>query len=78
MATLTSETKNFGAGTGVSLVPSELIDAVAVRVIHRLKELIPERSEQTDSRAMLAQLAAAKLHAWMASHATDSAGQPGI
>src|SRR5438270_5570888 len=33
IATVTSETKNFGAGTGVSLTHSELIDAVAGRVI---------------------------------------------
>jgi hypothetical protein len=77
-ATLTSETKNFGAGAGVSLAHSELIDAVAVRVIHRLKELIPERWEQADSHAILAQFGAAKLQAPLASHATDSAGQPGI
>jgi hypothetical protein len=43
-ATLTSEAKNRGAGTSVSLAHSELIDAVAMRVIHRLKELIPERA----------------------------------
>jgi hypothetical protein len=41
--TLTSETKNTGVGTAVSLAHPELIDAVAVRVIHRLKELVPER-----------------------------------
>jgi hypothetical protein len=78
IATLTSETKNFGAGTGVSLADSKLIDAVAMRVIHRLKELIPGRWERADSHAILAQLGAAKLQAPMASHATDSAGQPGI
>jgi Bacterial dnaA protein helix-turn-helix len=77
-ATLTSETKNFGAGAGVSLAHSELIDAVAVRVIHRLKELIPERWEQADSHAILAQLGAAKLQAPMDSHATDSAEQVGV
>ena len=74
IATLTSETKNFGAGTGVSLAHSELIDAVAVRVIHRLKELIPEHWEQADSHPILAQLGTAKLQAPMASRATDSAG----
>jgi hypothetical protein len=63
MATLTSETKNFGSGTGASLAHSELIDAVAVRVIHRLKELMPERWEQADSHAILAQFGAAKLQA---------------
>jgi hypothetical protein len=78
MATLTSETKNFGTGTGVSLVQSEVIDAVAVRVIHRLKELIQEHWKQADSHAILAQLGAAKLQPPMASRATDSAGQPGI
>lgn len=72
MATLTSETKSFGAGTGVSLAHSELIDAVAMRVIHRLKELIPGRLEQVDSHAILAQLGEAKLQAPMASHAIDS------
>jgi hypothetical protein len=77
-ATLTSETKNFGAGAGVSLAHSELIDAVAVRVIHRLKELIPKRWEQADSHAILAQLGAAKLQAPMDSHATDSAEQAGV
>ena len=76
-ATLTSETKNF-EGTGVSLADSELIDAIAVRILHRLKELIPERWEQADSHAILAQLGAAKLPAPMASHATDSAEQPGV
>ena len=44
MATLTSETKNFGSGTGASLAHSELIDAVAVRVIHRLHEASHEAS----------------------------------
>jgi hypothetical protein len=78
MATLISETENFGAGTGVALAHSELIDAIAVRVIHRLKELIPERWEQADSHAILAQLGTAKLQAPMASHATDSAEQPGV
>jgi hypothetical protein len=68
----------FGAGTGVALAHSELIDAIAVRVIHRLKELIPERWEQADSHAILAQLGTAKLQAPMASHATDSAEQPGV
>jgi hypothetical protein len=77
-ALLTSETKNFEAGTGVSLAHCELIDAVAVRVIHRLKELMPERWEQADSRAIVAQFRAAKLRAPMASHAAGSARQPGI
>ena len=78
MATLTSETKSFGDGTGVSLTHSELIDAVAMRVIYRLKELIPERWEQADSHSILSQLGAAELPAPTATHATDSAGQPGI
>jgi hypothetical protein len=78
MATLKSETKNLGAGTGVSLTHSVLIDAVAVRVIHRLKELTPERWKRADSHAIVVQLRAAKLQAPIASHATDSAGQPGI
>ena len=78
MATLTSETKSFGDGTGVSLTHSELIDTVAVRVIHRLKELIPERWEQAVSNSILSQLGAAELRAPTARHATDSAGQPGI
>jgi hypothetical protein len=78
MATLASETKNLGAGPSVSLTHSELIDAVAVRVIHRLKELIPECWERVDSQAILAQLGAAELQAPMDSHATDSAEQPGV
>jgi hypothetical protein len=77
-ALLTSEKKNFEAGTGVSLTHSELIYALAVRVIHRLKELIPERWEQADSHSILSQPGAAELPAPTATHATDSAGQPGI
>jgi hypothetical protein len=74
IATLTSETKNFGAGTGVSLARAELIDAVAVHVIYRLKDLIPEGWEQAGSHAILAHLGAATLQAPMASHGADSAG----
>ena len=78
MATLTAETKNSGAGSGVPLAHSELIDAVAVRVIHRLKELIPERWERADSDAIPAQLGAAKLQVPLDCNATDSAEQPGV
>jgi hypothetical protein len=74
MATLTSETKTFGAGTSVSLAHSELIDAVAVRVIHRLKELMPERWEQSDSHPILAQLGTTKRQVPVAGHAIDSVG----
>ena len=78
VATLTSETKNLGAASGVSLQHSELIDAVAARVIHRLKELMPERWERVDSHAILTQLGAAKLQAPTTNQATGSAGRPGI
>jgi len=77
-ATLTSGTTNCRTGRGVSSAHSELIDAVATRVIHRLTELIPERREQADSNATVAQLGPAKPQERMAGPGTDSARQPGV
>jgi len=74
MATLTSETKSFGDGTDVSLTHSELIDAVAVRVIHRLKELIPERWEQVESHVIPSQLGGSETKG--AVSALDAAAAP--